>query len=661
MNDPLTPKRPFAPALPMPPLESGNGAVRVLEPGASSAPGGSGAQVLPDRARFDALAHRDDVPGAAGVAEVKFLIMQVDRAEPQLYFINSTVYPYHYKFATEVLGITLSVSEFNRVTYFSDDRQNLAGTVLAHDGFANADHPDGVFAAEFWPTDPVSTALAIRAWKLISAAMPFAAGKVIYHPSGARQEELFKADKGKFITERVPVLLSEVLFANLRFSALNLGVGYGRLRIIDPADARGPGLADIALFKALPNDLTHVGGVLSEEPQTPLSHVNLRAKQNDTPNAYLKNAATDPRVVPHIGSIVRYEVQAEDLVITPATVEEMNRFYADRRPAQVQVPPRDLTVRTIVVLDNAGHGDIPAIGAKAANLAELRKLLGGLIVPEGLGVPFHFYDRFMRENGFYDEVRTIMADPAFRDDRETRDRLLAAFRKRIKRAPVPQQLGDSLEAMRPTFSPDKPLRCRSSTNSEDLEGFNGAGLYDSYTHRPDEGRVEVTVKKVWASLWNLRAFEEREFYRIDHFEASMAVLVHANFDDELANGVALTKNVYFPDFEGFYINVQVGEALVTNPDPNAVPEELLVMQDAGDQASTRFETIYIRRSSLTQEGAPVLSQGQIDLLTEKLRLIQSHFRDVYGQGANAAFAMDVEFKFDATGRLVIKQARPWVD
>ena len=34
-------------------------------------------------------------------------------------------------------------------------------------------------------------------------------------------------------------------------------------------------------------------------------------------------------------------------------------------------------------------------------------------------------------------------------------------------------------------------RCRSSTNNEDLVGFNGAGLYDSFTHRPDEGLAVI--------------------------------------------------------------------------------------------------------------------------------------------------------------------------
>lgn len=661
MNDPLTPKLPRAPYVPLLSLGPGSGqglamAARVIE-----IPAEDGVRTLGGRDRFDALSHRDDVPGAAGVQEVKFLIAGVDGSNPQLYFMNSTKHQYHYFFARDVLGVGLSNQEFNRLAYFSDKRQFLAGTILAHDGFADATRPDGIFAMEFWPTDPVSTELAMRAWKLISAAMPFASERLSYHPSGARQEELYLVGKERFEQEGVPVILSEQLFASMRYIALNLGVGYGTLRVIDAALAQPPGLTDIALFKALPNDLTHVGGVLSEEPQTPLSHVNLRAKQNDTPNAYLRNASTDPKVRPHLGTIVRYEVQAEDLVITPATIEEMNAFFEDQRPAKVQIPPRDLSVTELVVLDDAGHDDLSSIGAKAANVAELRKLLGPQIVPGGHGVPFHFYDRFMSENGFYDEVRLLIADPSFREDAQVRDQTLVALRKKIRRADVPKALGNVLETMRSAFPPQQPLRCRSSTNSEDLEGFNGAGLYDSYTHRPDEGRIEVTIKKVWASLWNLRAFEEREFYRIDHFEASMAVLVHPNFDDEIANGVALTKNIYFPDFEGFYINVQVGEALVTNPDASSVPEELLVMEDANEDAETIYETIYIRRSSLTKDGSPVLTLAQVGELSETLRLIQEHFRTVYHAEADEKFAMDVEFKFNASGALVIKQARPWVD
>lgn len=153
MPDILTPKRPLAPALPMP---SALVDLDVPQPPAEGkiAPD-DGSVLVDDRAAFDGLAHRDDVPGAAGVPEVKFLIMGIDQAKPRLYFINSKKYQYHYDFASKALGSTLSLGEFNRVTYFSDLRANIAGTILAHDSFSDANHPSGLFAMEFWPTDPV--------------------------------------------------------------------------------------------------------------------------------------------------------------------------------------------------------------------------------------------------------------------------------------------------------------------------------------------------------------------------------------------------------------------------------------------------------------------------------------------------------------------------
>jgi phosphoenolpyruvate synthase/pyruvate phosphate dikinase len=217
--------------------------------------------------------------------------------------------------------------------------------------------------------------------------------------------------------------------------------------------------------------------------------------------------------------------------------------------------------------------------------------------------------------------------------------------------------------MHAAFPTGRALRCRSSTNNEDLEGFNGAGLYDSYTHRKDEGHIEKSVKQVWASLWNYRAFAERDFYRIDHFTTAMAVLVHPNFDDELANGVGLTKNIFDPNWPGCYINVQVGEALVTNPPPGSVPDELLVMRTVVSDNPVRYdnEIIYIRRSSLVTPPDHLLTDEQIELLFLHMMDIQKHFKAVYGRRDDAEFAMDIEFKIDKDKQLVIKQARPWVD
>ena len=72
-----------------------------------------------------------------------------------------------------------------------------------------------------------------------------------------------------------------------------------------------------------------------ETPQTPLSHLNLKAKQNDTPNAFVKGASTDPCVVPLFGELVRYAVTPDGFELEPATQEQARAWLERVRP---QVP-----------------------------------------------------------------------------------------------------------------------------------------------------------------------------------------------------------------------------------------------------------------------------------------------------------------------------------
>lgn len=619
-----------------------------------------GATEIASRTEFERLARRDDVPGALGLREVKFLMTGVDTPSPNLYFMNTRSIVFHYDFAVRVLGLELPVAQFNALTYFRDDRSNLAGTILAHDR-VEGDQQAAVYALEFWPTDPVRAHLVALAFHAVSAAMPFASSHIAFHPAGETQESLFRADEAELDRLGVRSTSSDELFANVTYSPLNLGVGYGVLRVVDPEKRPGerpPSLRDVLVFTNLPNDLTHVGGVISEMPQTPLSHVNLRAKQNDTPNAYVKNASTHPRVQAHQGRVVRYEVSADDFSIRNATQSEAQAHLDQLRPAMPQHPQRNLAVTAIGDLSALGHASATAFGAKAANVAELRNVLAPVMVPDGFAIPFSFYDEFMRANRLYDVAAEMMADQQFGHDVDHRHRRLEDLRDQIEGAGVPSSLASQIAHWHARVPAGQALRCRSSTNNEDLVGFNGAGLYDSYTHRPKEGELAKTVKQVWASLWNLRAFEEREFYRVEHFEAAMGVLVHPNFDDELANGVAVTKNIYDPNWPGFYVNVQVGESLVTNPEDDATPDEFLV---SVIPPQDRYEVQYIRRSSEVTDGAHVLDASQVRELTATMEKIHVHFKKIYDREHDAGFAMDIEFKIDQARRLVVKQARPWVE
>jgi pyruvate, water dikinase len=642
------------------PRRPGTGTVDAFTTRAVAIPKSKGMLKLADRAAFEAMARRDDVPGAAGAREVKFLMTGVDTGNPQLYFINSKNIAYHWDFATQALGMPLSNAEFNAQTYFRDSRKNLAGTLVAHDSFAGPGGKKGMYALEFWPTDPVKANHVAMAFKEIEKQMPFARGQLAYHPAGNTQEALFKRESAELKRLGVKSIDTSTLFKNQTFSALNQGEGYGVLRVIDPSQPgnRPPTVRDVVIFKSLPNDLSHVGGVISEAPQTSLSHINLKAKQNDTPNAYLKDAANDPKVKPFIGKLVHYKVGPDGVEIKEATQAQADAWLNKMRPTRTQVPPRDLSLTSIVSLDRLGQADARRVGAKAANLAELRKVLPNNTSPGGSAIPFSFYDKFMKANGLDVAAKAMMADPRFKSDPAVREQMLEDFRRRIRRADLPAELATKIAAAQKTFPAGQPIRARSSTNNEDMEGFNGAGLYDSYTHRADEGHLGETVKQVWASLWNFRAFEEREFHRIDHMGAAMAVLLTRNYDDEKANGVAVTKNVYDPNWPGLYVNVQVGESLVTNPDPSATPDELLLSR-IGEHGE--WETQYIRDSSLTQSGKHVLTEAQLRELTAALNKIQDHFKATYGKQNDPKFAMDVEFKIDLAGKLIVKQARPWVD
>lgn len=612
---------------------------------------------------FVALSVRDDVPGAPRVRTVKFLMTGMDGDAPRLYLMQTQRFTYHYDFAIEALGLAMSLEEFNAATYFRDQRRFLAGTILHHESYTAADGTNGLFAIELWPSDPVTARHVTAAYRAIEAALPFARSRLAYHPAGSTQEARLRDDAEALAAAGVRVILTTELFAGVTYTPMNLGVAFGILRIINAtAGSRPPTVRDIVVLESTPNDLSHVAGIVTAAPQTPLSHINLRAKQNGTPNAYVLGAVTRPDIVALRDRVVRIEVAADALHLALASAEEAARFLEELRPKEPRVPPRDLSRTEPAPLASLHFGDASIYGAKATNVAELGTILPAGMVPDGFALPFFFYDRFMTELGLYDAARAMIAAPGFASDPVVRDQALAKLRKQIKKATMPADLaaaiGDVQARLRSLHGAAQPIRARSSTNNEDLPGWNGAGLYDSFTHRPDEGHLAVTVQQVFASLWNFRAYEEREFNRIDHFLAAMGVLLHPNEDNEIANGVAYTKNIYDPSWPGFYVNAQLGESLVANPDPGAHPEEFLISR-IGEHGE--YETQYISRSSLVPPGTAILKDAEIMRLVEAMEIIQPHFARLYGRPDDPTFAMDIEWKIRDDASLQIKQARPVVD
>lgn len=617
----------------------------------------SGSQYVPNKEAFNTLSHRDNFPGSKDISEVKFLIFDVHTNSKKLYLINSKRYEYHFTFSRDAVGRYNDNTTFNNHSYFTNTRRrNVAGSIVYHPNHILKNGSKGIYTIEFWPSDPVAFKYVQTAYEMIIAAMPFLRGKVAYHPSSETQRSLYLNETNEYKSSRVTVIDTDELMGNITYNALNTGESYGRLKLI--SGSQNISFRDIVILENIPNDITHVAGIISEQNQTPLSHINLKAKQNNTPNAFLKNAANDPRVAPFIGKNIQLKIGPDNLEIREASQNELDNYFEKSRPNNITYPKRDLKYVNIRRFANLSYPMFTAYGSKATNLAELKRILPS-VTPDGYAIPFYFYHEFMLHNGFYSEATQMINDELFQKFPSVREKRLKEFRKRIKDIGIlPGWMLEKLRAMQDSFENGITLRARSSTNNEDLQGFNGAGLYESYSHYPDEGHFSKTAKQVWAGLWTYRAFEEREFWKIDHLTASMGILVHPNYKNELANGVGVTKNIYIPGpgWDGHYINVQKGDDLVTNPSLGSIPEEYII---ANLGFGSNYEIQYIRNSNQIPNGERILRRNEALRLKDYMDSIHNHFKGLYR--GNSSFAMEIEFKVIEGRKIIIKQARPWVE
>ncbi len=576
-----------------------------------------------------------------GKVYVKYLITDFHTTNPKTYFINSELHQGHAGFANE-LGV--------------DHLGNQAkkGQVIYHPSTISKNGTLGTFAFNYSNGRGQDFEVVQRTYELLAASMPFLKNDLSYLITMGNEEE-YERDFTLFQDSRIPILLEEDVYAEIDYWGLNPAEGYGFFRQMNLNEEPGP--KDIVLYDALPNSLPRVGGIMTSVMQTPLSHVNLRAIQDKIPNAFIQDPLLTDSIAELLDHYIYFKVAQDKYTIREATLEEVNDWFEDIRPETEQVPDLNLNYTSILPLDSITFGMADGYGAKCANVAVMRTFgFQEETIPDGFGVPFYFYQEFMKYNSFFEEVESMISDLDFQSDRAVRNDRLKDFRKKIREAALPNWMLQELDNMHQSFPQGTSIRCRSSTNNEDLPGFNGAGLYTSKTQHPEEGSISKSIKQVYASLWNLRAFEEREFYKINHFIASMGVLCHPNYSDEKANGVGVSTDPIYNTSNTFYLNSQIGEDLITNPSNTAIPEEILL--DKIQVSENDF--IIVQRSSLIVNDSIIMEEHYLDQMRDYLTVIHNEFAKLYNAQTNENFAMDIEYKITKENQLIIKQARPWV-
>ena len=630
-----------------------------------------GVATIADRATFKKLSYQGEVRRDKYLTDlefVKFVLVNAGTSEAQLYFMNTKTHQGHPMFMREIGmrgGPGGRRGGGRRGGPGSTERREprgggeggggriLRGALTYRPLVRAPNGQPGLYTYDFQPNDAFPVALLKFTQDVLVNKATVLKGKLGYHPL-RQSAERYERDKEEFKAAGISVYLDRDLSMDLAFLPLNVAETFGRLRLMKSGEIPSP--RDVVLYTTLPNDLPRVAGMITAARQTPLSHVNLRAIQDKVPNAFIRGASDHRAIRPLVDKYVFYRVAADGFAIREASSAEVEAHFAELRPREKQVPHRDLTVTQIRPLDEIAFGDSSIYGVKTANLASMRKFgLPEGTVPDGFGIPFHFYDEFMKHNDLYERAASIVSSVELRKDKRRLESELARFKTLVREGKMPEGMTKALAELQTSFPRSTPIRCRSSTNNEDLPGFSGAGLYDSVTHRPAEGHLGKSVKEVFASLWNLRAVEEREFYRIDHLGTAMGVLVHASFQGEKANGVAVTGDILYQTQGNYYLNTQAGEDLVTNPEDRSIPEEILLgwWPDDGHEV--------VQFSSRTEGEERILGGEHLSLLRKCLAKVHGKFAKLYKVDRDAPrFAMEIEYKITRDGALRIKQARPWV-
>ncbi|MFY0579034.1 PEP/pyruvate-binding domain-containing protein [Cystobacter fuscus] len=617
---------------------------------------------------FQALASEPIDSTLPGARSVKVVLDTAD--DNALYFQNSTRYQIHYQFASTHLSgnglpIVPALASFNASEYYSPERRFILGTVTYYEG-------PRLWALELSPYDTASAAMITTLFQKVKGSAFFGA-ELVFHPTSAAVE----VEAGRLPSD-IPIKSTDDIYAAIDYQPLTLASGIGRLRFVKAADLEDEYLSyqDLAVLDEAPNDISVVQGLITQEFQTPLSHVNVLSANRHTPNMGLRGAMTNATLRALEGKLVRLTVGSTAWSVHEVSEAEAQAFWDAHKPAPVTLPALDLTVKELVDIEDVTpetgslrddiKKSVQAFGGKAAHYSILARTPSVPLL-EAFAIPVYFYDQFMRRNGFYEQLDAMVADPSFATDPAVRDAKLDALRTAMKKAPLDADFQARLKAKLDQDHPGQSMRFRTSTNSEDLDGFPCAGCYDSHTGDPAEGWEDVlsAIRKTYASAWALRTFEERTYYGIDHKSVGMALLVHHNFPDEEANGVAVTSNPF--DATGldpaFYVNVQYGgDAEVVSPPVGVTSDQFLSFFSQPNQPVT-----YFAHSNLVPSGTTVLTATQVHQLGVALDAIHKRFSPAYGPAAGNTgwYAMDVEFKFDDDANpgqpptLYIKQARPY--
>jgi phosphoenolpyruvate synthase/pyruvate phosphate dikinase len=204
----------------------------------------------------------------------------------------------------------------------------------------------------------------------------------------------------------------------------------------------------------------------------------------------------------------------------------------------------------------------------------------------------------------------------------------------------------------------KGLFVRSSSNSEDLPNFSGAGLYTTVPNVKGDEQLIEAIKTVWASLWNFEAYEARERHLVDHSKVYMGVLIQEGINSE-SSGVMITTDPYDRENrESIYISAKRGLGIKV-VEGQKIAEQILY-RTRGDSVQVLTRSAEDSLLTFDEKGGvkEIPISGERAVLTDEVirRLVRAanNIKRVFG-----GREQDIEWAY-MKGQIYIVQSRPYI-
>jgi rifampicin phosphotransferase len=593
------------------------------------------------RTEFDALAVVYDANTPYALPHVLFVIDRQNRN--RIYYVDTKRYKFHKDF---VNGTYLSLErgqQFFENNYLKPNRRFILGTIAFQT-------PVRRWTFEFWEGDLIPPDQIKLTSDIINKSF---FTPVAFKPNSLRQDQASANIGG------LQRILQTDISKEQDYQALNVAKGLGRIHVIQKLDEHVEiGYNEILVLNEVPVQLPPVAGIITSKPSTPLSHINLLAKGWGIPNVYIKNA--QELLQQYNGWWVEFDARRDNYSIKRADNNALNDYLKRvKERLDVMKPRSDLSVKRLAGLSDQRAASSLSFGAKSANLGELiHARLPGFTVPPGFTIPFFYYDQFLKENQLDKAVGEMLEDQKFVHDPAYRRANLVKLRERFQQGAVNAGLRtEVLRRMHAEF-PGKGVFARSSTNSEDLPNFNGAGLYTSVPNARTDDQLIEAIKTVWASVWNFEAYEARERAGIPHTEIFMAVLIQEGINSE-SSGVMITADPYNRENKNaIYISAKRGLGIRVVEGQRIAEQVVYLPRALAVQVLTRSEEdsllTFDERGGVKE--IPIGRERMVltDAVIRRLAAAATNIKRVFG-GKD----QDIEWAY-MKGQIYIVQARPFI-